>query len=350
MEHVTWAGIAAAAVAALQDAARAACSHCRRGHARIDAARCTFCYSTSSCALPLTQFACLTLSASGIEVVTEANQVVQGACLSITSPHTAHAYLYASIFDKYEFEAPANWLALERERHDAALDQEQPPCIAFEINLATLISCLGLFETRLARRTVPSRAPGAQDTVDLVYGGVGEPLCLRMGDERLETSFRLRTLDSPLLAEMAFDPEDTTAQVIMKSMWLAPAFQELTAGGEAALTLVFEPAGAQSKGRLELRTRGTYGTSEIDFPHDNVLTEKFACPAPVTHSYPLDSVHFMLPALRHSLKTSLRTDSRGMLSVQFMIASARAKMRSTSVHDSGHAFVEFLCCPLTEAY
>lgn len=262
----------------------------------------------------------------------------------------AHAYLYASIFESYEFEPPENWWQREAERHDFDMDETMQPYIAFEINLKTLVSCMAVFESRQHPMGGLSTARASTDSKDLrlelVYERVGEPLCLRMHDGRLETSFRLRTLDSPLSFEMEFSPTETTAQVIMRSDQLTPAFQELHTSGDAVMQLAFHPTQSTSSGSLHLSTEGNYGTTEIEYPQDPSVTEKFQCTHTVSHAYPMESIGYMLPALRHSAKTSIRTDDAGMLSVQFMVTNERTMARPTSVSSSGNAFVDFLCCPL----
>ena len=238
----------------------------------------------------------------------------------------------------------------ETERHEFDMDETMQPYIAFEINLKTLVSCMAVFESRQHPQGIASTARASADPkelrLELVYERVGEPLCLRMHDGRLETSFRLRTLDSPLSFEMEFSPTDTKAQVIMRSDQLTPAFQELHASGDAKMQLAFHPMQSSSSGSLHLSTEGHYGSTEIEYPHDPSVTEKFQCTELVAHTYPMESVGYMLPALRHSAKTSIRTDDAGMLSVQFMITNERTITRPTSVSSSGNAFVDFLCCPL----
>lgn len=281
-------------------------------------------------AVQFTAFARLTLSASGVEIATEANQVVQ-----------AHAYLYASVFDAYEFAPPPDWRELASARQGGIEDDQVAPCVVFEIHAKTLVACLAVVESRVA--SAPP-AKGPRPAIELVYEGVGEPLCLRVQDERLSLSFKLRTLDAPLATELALAPTGARAQVIMKSSYLAPALQELSTGGETTLSLSFVPS-TPGPGRLALRSDGSYGSTEIDFPHDMVVTEKFVCASLASHAYPIECVGYMTAALRYSTKTSLRVDAYGMLSAQFMIAGARSQ-RAASVPDSGHAFVEFICCPL----
>ncbi|WFD45847.1 hypothetical protein GLX27_000472 [Malassezia furfur] len=294
-------------------------------------------------AVNFTAFATISISASGLEVVSEVNKAVQ-----------AHAYLYASIFDEYSFVPPRNWMELAN--RDDSDDEDAQPYISFELNVSTMVQCLTLFEGRMHAndsRGMDARRRG--DYVEITYRDFGEPLSVGLHTGRIDMNFRLRTLDSSMVPDLQFSPETTVAQVIMKSEYLARAFQELDAGGETQVHVHFRPrTGRTERGGLDLSTENSHGSTEISFPNENQLTEKFDCVESVACAYPLQCVAYMLQAIKTSLKTSLRIDENGMLSVQFMIAShhAQAMTRSAApltVAASGHAFVEFLCCPLTDA-
>ena len=315
-----------------------------------------------------TAFATVSISPSGIEVVTESQRVVQ-----------AHAYLYSSIFDTYDFVPPD---AYSDDAQSDEEDAEAPPFVCFEINLSTMLSCLSLLETaqqrgsagkRALARDAEPRGPREADeeeeanpfqdrpfaepprlaraaalpTVEFVYGGPGHPLALNLHDGRLQTRFQLRTLDAGAVQSLQFDGRELAAHVIMRSEWLADAFQEIQSSGESRVRVQFEPKQRSAPAAMRLSTEGNYGTAEIEFPEDDQLTEKFECRAPADNYYPLLCFTHMLPALRASVKTSLRNDLNAMLSLQFMIATRRSGLQhERSVAGSGHAFVEFLCCPL----
>ena len=149
------------------------------------------------------------------------------------------------------------------------------------------------------------------------------------------------------MQSLQFDGRELAAHVIMRSEWLADAFQEIQSSGESRVRVQFEPKQRSAPAAMRLSTEGNYGTAEIEFPEDDQLTEKFECRAPADNYYPLLCFTHMLPALRASVKTSLRNDLNAMLSLQFMIATRRSGLQhERSVAGSGHAFVEFLCCPL----
>lgn len=272
-------------------------------------------------AIHFTTHASVSISASGLEIATESSRAIQ-----------AHAYLYASIFAKYAFTPPPD---------DGAHDDDIS-YVCFELNLETLVAALTLLESGLhARHAEPV-------SVELAYDGIGHPLCFATHEGTLQTRFQLRTLDAEPLESLGFDSERMATHVIMPSEWLGHAFQDIEASGEASVRVRVRAAGGGRRS-LVLSTRGTHGSAEIELPDTDQLTEKFESAGPTDSWYPLTCISHMLPALRSSIKASLRTDVHGMLSVQFMIASSRAGSRR-SVAASGHAFVEFLCSPLdTEA-
>ena len=111
-----------------------------------------------------TAFATVSISPSGIEVVTESQRVVQ-----------AHAYLYSSIFDTYDFVPPDAYSDDAQSDEDA----EAPPFVCFEINLSTMLSCLSLLETAqqrgsagkraLARDAEPRRTRASDEELSLIH-------------------------------------------------------------------------------------------------------------------------------------------------------------------------------------
>ncbi|WFC98406.1 hypothetical protein MYAM1_001133 [Malassezia yamatoensis] len=283
------------------------------------------------------------------------NQAIQGKSLGAKS---AHAYLYASIFDEYRFVPPQNWPELAN--CDESDKEDTQPYICFEINVSTMVQCLALFESRMSTGEKHDQDKKSSESfVELMYRGAGEPMCLALHAGRLHMNFQLRTLDTNLIPELYFAADSTVAQVIMKvgapliqSEWLARTFQELDAAGETRVHIrLHQRTSRTAPGHLEFQTENSYGSTEISFPNETQLLEKFECFATVNAAYPLQCISYMLQAIKTSSKTSLRIDQHGMLSIQFMIASHRAhvaprRVPSLTVASSGNAFVEFLVRPL----
>lgn len=270
--------------------------------------------STSPTCVFAHMHATISISSSGLEITTESSHAVQ-----------AHAYLYASIFARYEFTPPED------------PGNDDVPFVCFELKLDTLVAALTLLENIIQRHR-------GDASVELTYDGVGYPLTLscvradRMSDGRLHTRFQLQTLDAEAIESLGFDAARTAAHVIVPSEWLSYAFQDIEASGDAYVRVRVTDKGRRS---LVLSTSGTHGSAEIELPDTDQLTERFECGAQTDNWYPLTCISDTLAALRSSIKTSLRADMHGMLSLQFMVASSRAGSRR-SVAASGHAFVEFL--------
>ncbi|WFD42491.1 hypothetical protein MPSI1_001136 [Malassezia psittaci] len=214
---------------------------------------------TAVCCL-LTKFGTVSISASGLEVVSEMNQAIQG---KLHDAKLAHAYLYASIFDEYRFVPPKNWSELaNRDEND---EEDTQPYICFEINVSTMVQCLALFESRMScgeKRDLDKKV--SENFVELIYRGAGEPMCLALHAGRLHMNFQLRTLDTNLIPELYFAADSTVAQVIMKSEWLARTFQELDAAGETRVHVrLHQRANRTAPGHLEFRTENSYGSTEL---------------------------------------------------------------------------------------
>ncbi|WFD36074.1 hypothetical protein MCUN1_002945 [Malassezia cuniculi] len=193
-------------------------------------------------------FATVSISASGLEIATESSHAVQ-----------AHAYLYASIFARYEFTPP-----------EAPVDQDVP-FVCFELKLDTLIGALSLLEDGMAKNQHHDAF------VELSYDGVGHPLCLSMHDGNRKTRFRLRTLDAEAMESVAFDASQTAVHVIMPSEWMSNAFQDIESTGGEHVRVRIKQGKRKS---LVLATLGVHGSAEIELPDSDKLAEKFQCNAP----------------------------------------------------------------------
>ncbi|PWN47607.1 Rad1-domain-containing protein, partial [Violaceomyces palustris] len=390
--------------------------------------------------------ATVTASQHGLEVVTEMQRSVQ-----------AHAYLYTSIFNSYEFNQPprkkrkrrssrepsSNKLSVtnhglqgdqpsghqsgqnltsSRYQQDEADSESDPegsqdaedpepdpdsdevPSITFEIDLRKLLTCLNIFggagpakptfsntktsrfgsrrggdgsnpydrqnynsrdlrdgfEARGDREGSVLSSLGGRTRMDLRYDGHGHPLALSLEESGVKTLCQLSTFEAGFLTDLSFDHENTVSQVIMRSELLHSSFTEIDQSCNR-LDLIFSnkygsgpkrnPSDAQPM--FVIRAQGDLGSSEMEFPSsDRQVTEKFSTVGnQVGWSYNYKHFMFMLPALRNSIKTSLRIDDRGLASFQFMIpkhgvgedgGGDRERAEETYGNQQGHAFVEFL--------
>lgn len=60
----------------------------------------------------------------------------------------------------------------------------------------------------------------------------------------------------------------------------------------------------------------------MDYPYDRDVLETFECLQPVKFTYRVAHIASALKAMQTSIKTSLRIDEEGLLSLQFMMTSA----------------------------
>ncbi|NXS42258.1 RAD1 protein, partial [Balaeniceps rex] len=91
-----------------------------------------------------------------------------------------------------------------------------------------------------------------------------------------------------------------------------------------------------------LSTFGNAGSAHLDYPRDSDLMEAFHCNQTQTNRYKISLLKPSTKALSLSCKVSIRTDTRGFLSLQYMIRN----------EDGQICFVEYYCCPdedITEA-
>ena len=61
----------------------------------------------------------------------------------------AHAYLYAGMFDVFDFHAPENWLEREQQRApEPDADVTLQPCVSFELHMKKFIEVINVLSTR----------------------------------------------------------------------------------------------------------------------------------------------------------------------------------------------------------
>uniref|UniRef100_A0A0K0CWV8 Cell cycle checkpoint protein RAD1 n=1 Tax=Angiostrongylus cantonensis TaxID=6313 RepID=A0A0K0CWV8_ANGCA len=76
---------------------------------------------------------------------------------------------------------------------------------------------------------------------------------------------------------------------------------------------------------LLLKTIGEIGTAVTKFPRCSEQFERLQCAEPVTHRYLISFIKNMTAAFAIASKVSLRCDSRGVLSAQFMVEPVEHK-------------------------
>ncbi|KAK1785955.1 hypothetical protein P4O66_017702 [Electrophorus voltai] len=84
-----------------------------------------------------------------------------------------------------------------------------------------------------------------------------------------------------------------------------------------------------------LSTFGNSGNAHYDYPKDSDMMELFQCTKTQTNRYKMSLLKPSTKALGLSCKVSVRTDSRGFLSLQYLVRN----------DDGQICFVEYYCCP-----
>ncbi|KAF9265823.1 Rad1-domain-containing protein [Marasmius fiardii PR-910] len=213
---------------------------------------------------------------------------------------------------------------------------------------------LDLFFNRSERRT----------SMRMTYLGDGFPLTLLIAEDSTgpTTTCEISTFEAEPQLELPFDANDMQLKVILKSSWLKEALSEIDPSCDK-LTFIANPpdqtftdgtaarqnqrARARAKPILRIRATSTHGTTEMEYVNDRDVLETFDCSASVSFSYRFVHITRAMRALQTSVKTSLRIDKEGLLSLQFLMPAQRS--RREGMHGGGQShFIEFCCLPLDE--
>jgi len=169
--------------------------------------------------------------------------------------------------------------------------------------------------------------------------------------------------------DLPFEDDDKLVKVIMKSSWLLEALSELDTSCDTLAIICAPPATPllhtstmQSRSQptlsvsksvggrdfgprptFRLLASSTYGSTEIDYPNDREVLQAFECHEPTRFSYRFSHISQTSRALQASLKTSLRMNEEGVLSIQLMMPSVKVRGK-----DSETPFIEFRCLALNE--
>ncbi|KAM5542647.1 hypothetical protein V8D89_003608 [Ganoderma adspersum] len=185
------------------------------------------------------------------------------------------------------------------------------------------------------------------------YAGPGHPLTVLVAEESggPTATCEVTTWEPEPRMGMQFDNDAAVLKIILKSSWLRDALSELDPSTKR-LTIIGNPPPPaappnrplrNAPPRLRLRAVGEFGTTEMDYPNDREVLETCECPAPVSFTYTYVYIARAMRALQSSLKTSMRIDDEGLLSMQFLMPGPRRPGRERS-----QAFIEFWCLPLEE--
>uniref|UniRef100_A0A1A8GMD6 Cell cycle checkpoint protein RAD1 n=1 Tax=Nothobranchius korthausae TaxID=1143690 RepID=A0A1A8GMD6_9TELE len=194
--------------------------------------------------------------------------------------------------------------------------------ITFQVNLTVLLDCLNIFGG--------STSAGISTALRMCYKGYGYPLTLFLEEGGVVTVCKINTEEPEEPIDFDFCSSNVTNKVILQSESLKEAFSELDLTSEM-LQITMSP----SQPYFRLSTFGSSGSAHYDYSKDSDMMELFRCKETQTNRYKMSLLKPSTKALTLSCKVSVRTDSRGFLSLQYLIRN----------DDGQICFVEYFCCP-----
>lgn len=233
------------------------------------------------------------------------------------------ASLNKSLFTTYSLNLPAPEGA------------EDPSLPSFQISLPALLETLQIFgATDAAARqakadTDPYRSNlrnyragafsnqtlGMSGTCSLSYAQEGEPFSILLEETGVNTTCNLVTYLPESPEQIPFDRDELSFKIIMQSRWLLDALAEMAPTSPTRLTIV----ATRNEPYLRLSSNGPLGSSSVDFSKGRDLLETFVVHDRWAQSFKFDMIKSASEAMRIATKVSLRGDSQGVLSLQFMV-------------------------------
>eukprot|EP00051_Salpingoeca_urceolata_P014671 m.187150 g.187150 ORF g.187150 m.187150 type:complete len:291 (+) comp18153_c0_seq1:159-1031(+) len=235
------------------------------------------------------------LTENGMKVVVEQAKTLQ-----------ARVFLQKALFQEYLYVPD-----------DPEIDQTE-----FNVPLDVLLECLGIFGST------------ACTSLRMTYAGYGSPLTLILEEGGIVTDCTIKTMEPGTPIDIDMRSCEIPSNIIMKSNWLAEVFSELDPSSE---WLQFHVSPDKPYFRLE--TCGQAASAQIDCPKDSQEIESFTCQQVLVHRYRLKLLKPCEKALSLSSKISIRLNTRGFLSIQFLVEVGKQAV-----------FIEFLCLPEEDDY
>ncbi|KAH7390829.1 Rad1/Rec1/Rad17 [Phaeosphaeria sp. MPI-PUGE-AT-0046c] len=310
----------------------------------------------------------------------------QGLKFSVSegSSMEASTFLNKSLFTTYNFHAPV----LERnEISDSEDDESDPPTSPnFQISLPALLETLQIFGLTDPNTAKPPWARdnpyptstafsnnvlGMNNLCRISYPELGAPLSIILTEASIRTTCDLSTYEPEYSEEIPFDRRDVVMKTIMRGSWLHDALSELSSTSPEKLTMYAKSV--RGKPFFAIAASGTLGSARVEFnnqphafaagnavsthPHDvsdpqTNLLETFQLSDPdhvLRSSYKFALIQKAARAMSLAKKVSIRMDSQGVLSLQFMIEVEAPNAASGGAGSSEKlSFVDFVVVPMVE--
>ncbi|KAH7079982.1 Rad1/Rec1/Rad17 [Paraphoma chrysanthemicola] len=318
----------------------------------------------------------VTISEEGLKLAVDEASVME-----------ASAFLDKSLFTTYTYHAPAP--EHDREISDSEDDEPDPPTSPnFQISLPALLETLQIFGLTDPNTTKPPWARdnpyptstafsnnvlGMNNLCRISYDAPGAPLSIILTEASIRTTCDLTTYEPDYADEIPFDRQSLAFKTIMRGSWLHDAISELSSTSPEKLTMYAKIV--KGKPFFALASSGTLGSARVEF-NNQPQPSPFRTPAPTNpnlnagpdtnepptslletfqlsdpsevlkSSYKFNLIQKAARAMSVSTKVSVRVDSQGVLSLQFMV-----EVEASAAGGGGEgkiSFVDFRYVPLVE--
>ncbi|KAI4709060.1 hypothetical protein J4E89_006462 [Alternaria sp. Ai002NY15] len=309
----------------------------------------------------------------------------------------ASAFLDKSLFTTYTFNARAAPPNSQHSDSDDELDPTSTTTPAFQISLPALLETLQIFGLTDPSTSKPPWARdgayptstaftgnnilgGMNNLCRISYDGPGAPLAVTLTEASIRTQCDLTTYEPEYTDEIPFDRQALALKIIMRGSWLYDAVQELSSTSPEKLTMYAKTV--RGKPFFALSSSGTLGSARVEFnnqpqpqpsayrtpastnlntnneaadqkPTNLLETFQLSDPQAVLRSsYKFSLIQKAARAMNVATKVSIRADTQGVLSLQFMIeveGSGSASQTGPGGATGGQvSFVDFRFVPLVE--
>jgi cell cycle checkpoint protein len=263
------------------------------------------------------------------------------------------AFLSKSLFSTYQFKSA----------RDQNSQNSLPP---FAISLPALLEALHVFGTNESKfnpwdrdyynnDAFSAQVLGVSGICHIHYEAAGSPLEVVLKETGVTTTCELTTYEPLSMSDIPFAREELELKAIMAATYLYDAIAELSSWSPDRIYI------NATKSCLKLSAPGHHGSAVIRFhygadatpPEENFsddpaqnppvrkgVLETFLVPGPsFSQEYSFAHIAATRRALSSAIKVSLRGDSQGILSLQFMIEN---------VDGQGVSFIDFRLLPLVD--
>ena len=199
----------------------------------------------------------------------------------------------------------------------------------------------------------------------ITYDSPGAPLSVILTEASIRTSCDLTTYEPEYTDEIPFDRQSLAFKTIMRGSWLYDAILELSSTAPEKLTMCAKTV--RSKPFFALASTGTLGSARVEFNNQlprssfrTAATDEASAPpaglletfqlsdpdAVLRQSYKYSLIQKAARAMSVATKVSIRVDTQGVLSMQFMVEVEPAAGGGGGT--SQVCFVDFRVVPMVE--